>query len=183
VPQDILNAIFDLEDNGIPFFTSTSARDTAYAAWVAAGGVMRNGLYCHVNSIGLQVYEASTWRTVRQGWLNDTINATSGTVTGTTPTTIHSITVTIPPGLYTGQRIKVSGTFYCTTAAGVGAGIAIHCGTERTTSWSVIGDLQCFRFDSSLSAGSRTYNLQTRATVAAQDVNWRYPFLSVEIVG
>lgn len=184
VPQDINNAVFDLSDNTIPFFTSTTARNTAYSAWVAAGGVMRNGLYCHVNSVGLQVYEASTWRTVRQGWLSDTINPTSGTVTGTTPTTVHSITVTIPAGLYTGQRIKVSGAVFCSTAAGVGAAVEIQGGTERSmNSGSISGDLSAFRFDSSLTAGSRTYNLRVRSTVAAQDVTWRYPYLSVEIVG
>ena len=65
VPQDIQNAVFDLSDNTIPFFTSTSARDTAYANWVNAGGAMRNGLVCTVGDV-LYKYSTSTsaWRPV-----------------------------------------------------------------------------------------------------------------------
>lgn len=66
-PQQIQNAVFDLDDNGIPFFTSTSARTTAYANWVTAGGVMRNGLYCHVNGLGLCRYNAGT-----SAWVDST---------------------------------------------------------------------------------------------------------------
>jgi len=60
VPQDIQNAVYDLSDNTIPYFTSTTARTSAYSAWVSSGGVMRNGLYCHVNGLGLCRYNAGT---------------------------------------------------------------------------------------------------------------------------
>lgn len=61
VPQDIQNAVFDLSDNTTPFFTSTTARDTAYTAWVAQGGVMRDGLFCYVNAVGRMVYVSGAW--------------------------------------------------------------------------------------------------------------------------
>jgi len=52
VPADITRGISDLEDNTTPNFTTTGARDTAYGNWVAAGGVMRNGLSCWCDSPG-----------------------------------------------------------------------------------------------------------------------------------
>lgn len=62
VPQDIQNAVFDLSDNTIPYFTSTTARNTAYSTWVTQGGTMRNGLQCYVNSVGPMIYELGQWR-------------------------------------------------------------------------------------------------------------------------
>jgi hypothetical protein len=63
VAQDIQNAVMDLSDNTIagPFATD-AARDAAYTAWVAAGGVMRNGLMCYVTA-GDQFYKraAGAW--------------------------------------------------------------------------------------------------------------------------
>lgn len=77
VPQDFQNLGFDLEDNCIGFFTSTSARDTAFTNWVAAGGVMRNGLYCYVNGVGRMEYRA----TAPTGWRAQVTQ--SGIVSGT----------------------------------------------------------------------------------------------------
>lgn len=48
VAQDIQNAVLDLSDNTVPNYATTGARDSAYAAWVALGNSMRNGLICTV---------------------------------------------------------------------------------------------------------------------------------------
>lgn len=62
VAQYIQNAVTDLADNTFagPFATAT-ARNTAYAAWVADGGTMRNGLHCTVNGVDM-VYQDGQWR-------------------------------------------------------------------------------------------------------------------------
>jgi hypothetical protein len=63
VPQDIQNAVFDLADNTTVGCTTPADRDSKFAAWVNAGGVMRDGLRCYVASIDqLQVYEGNAWR-------------------------------------------------------------------------------------------------------------------------
>lgn len=61
VNGDIQNAVMDLADNTIPRFTTTAARDTAYANWVTAGGTMANGLVCAVSNM-LYMYDTSAWR-------------------------------------------------------------------------------------------------------------------------
>lgn len=63
VPQDIQNAVMDLADNTIPTFVTSTARDAAYQAWVAAGGAMRDGLRCYVSTDAqFQNYEDGSWR-------------------------------------------------------------------------------------------------------------------------
>lgn len=54
------NAVTDLSDNTIPRFTTTTARDTAYSAWVTGGGTMTSGLFCAVAGV-IQEYDGSTW--------------------------------------------------------------------------------------------------------------------------
>jgi hypothetical protein len=61
-PQAVQNAVTDLSDNCIGYFTSTTARNSGFATWVAGGGVMREGLYCHVNGIGMMTYTGTSWR-------------------------------------------------------------------------------------------------------------------------
>lgn len=55
------NAVKDLADNTIPRFASGSARNTAYAAWVTAGGTMVAGLHCTVAG-QLMRYDGTAWR-------------------------------------------------------------------------------------------------------------------------
>jgi hypothetical protein len=52
VAQYIQNAVMDLSDNTIPRFATTTARDSAYAAYVTAGGVMADGMVCWCDSPG-----------------------------------------------------------------------------------------------------------------------------------
>jgi hypothetical protein len=56
----IQNAIRDQDPFIIPNFTTASARNTAYAAWVTTGGTMRTGLHCVVNG-ETQVYRNGAW--------------------------------------------------------------------------------------------------------------------------
>lgn len=62
IPQDISNGVRDLASNTSPHFTSTGARDSAFSAWVSAGGAMRDGLFC---TVGTKEYmyssSASAW--------------------------------------------------------------------------------------------------------------------------
>ena len=64
VAQDIQNAVFDLSDNTIPRFATTTARDTAFTAWTNSGGVLVDGLHCHVTGVGDQVRINGQWWTV-----------------------------------------------------------------------------------------------------------------------
>lgn len=72
VPQDIQNAVAGLADNTFAGpFASTTTRDAAFAAWVAAGNTMRNYLHCTVTGVGEQVYLSGAWR-------NTTVAVTGG---------------------------------------------------------------------------------------------------------
>ncbi|MCU1617206.1 MAG: hypothetical protein JWO98_4746 [Frankiales bacterium] len=62
IVQDAVTGLADATYAG-PFATTT-ARDTAFAAWVAAGNTMRDGLHCHVTGTGDQVYLSGAWKTL-----------------------------------------------------------------------------------------------------------------------
>jgi hypothetical protein len=63
IPQDIQNAVFDLADNTTVPCTTPADRDAKFAAWVAAGGTMRDGLRAYVASTDrLEVWEGGGWR-------------------------------------------------------------------------------------------------------------------------
>jgi hypothetical protein len=61
VPQDIQNAVLDLEDNTTPSYANSGARDTAFTNWVSAGNTMRDGLACYVQGTGYMEYHGTTW--------------------------------------------------------------------------------------------------------------------------
>lgn len=162
---------------------SAAARDTAIPSPVA-------DQECTVNGVGKQVYvPGKGWVTVYgydpyqlTRFLGEA-HGSDSTKSGTTMVTAHSITVTVPAGLTAGKLIKVTATAFLDTAAGVGAAITVQGGTQRAfNSGSIAGDCQAFRYDTSLTAGPRTYNLQVRATVASQDVIVRSPHLAVELI-
>lgn len=72
IAQYIQNLGLDLEDNTVPYFANTTARDAAYANFVAAGGVMRDYLTCSVSGIGYQTYLSGSWQSFGgdTGWQN-----------------------------------------------------------------------------------------------------------------
>lgn len=47
----IEQAVRDLGPKGIPTFSTTTARNTAYTNWITAGGTWRLGLFCTVNGV------------------------------------------------------------------------------------------------------------------------------------
>lgn len=59
----ITNAITDLAPHTIPSFANATARDAAYAAWVAAGGTMSHRLHCTVAARLLR-YTGTAWQSV-----------------------------------------------------------------------------------------------------------------------
>lgn len=60
----IEQAVRDIEDNTSPYYATATARDNAYAAWVAQGNAMRNGLECYVNGVGKMIYENDAWHSM-----------------------------------------------------------------------------------------------------------------------
>ena len=80
----IEQAVRDLSDNTIPYFTTTTARNTAYTNWQNAGGVWRKGLYCHVND---DLYRsgstANTWELVPTSYETKMMRAQRTTNTAT----------------------------------------------------------------------------------------------------
>lgn len=77
IAQYFQNAVTDLADNTIPRFATTTARDTAYAAYVAAGGSMANGMTCWCDSPG------AFYDRLDGAWVKRTNNAgSSGALAG-----------------------------------------------------------------------------------------------------
>lgn len=121
VNQDIQNAVLDLADNTYagPFATTT-ARNTAFTAWVAAGNAMRDGLHCHVTGVGDQVYLSGAWRTASSGvtsgryWNIPRTGNASDTppYTADTYVSVHTGTVSNAPegGFLVTSRLVISNT-------------------------------------------------------------------------
>lgn len=176
--------VADVSPQVIPFFATGADRDTALTSWTAAGNTVREGMYCHVAGSGLLVTDASgAWQPVEPyGFLASGVTNSTGTVTDTTLHTVASITATVPSGLRSGRRIKVTGTVFVATSAGVGAIVQIQNGPSRPINNVVDGDLTAVFYDSDLTTGSRTWNLQVQATVSGGSYVWQRPQMSVEIV-
>lgn len=64
IPGDLWNAIWDVADNTIPHSFNVTERNNKYAAWVATGAVMRNGLFHYVEGVGLTMYLNGQWTVV-----------------------------------------------------------------------------------------------------------------------
>lgn len=106
---------------------------------------------------------------------------------GSTATTVASVTVTVPPGLPSWKRLKVTGT--CFVAAGPGVGAVLSVGrsggpsTDRPINQGDIRtDLGVVHWEPDLTPGSRTFVVQTRTTVSSSSLTYRYPQISVEVV-
>lgn len=101
VPQDIQNAVLDLEDNTIPAFTTTAARDTAYTNWTAAGNAMRDGLTCSVGGYA-QIYRSGSWHGVGSVMYSTT------TVDTTLYTASHTVMTQSVPDPTFSYRLAIS---------------------------------------------------------------------------
>lgn len=115
-------------------------------------------------------------------YLGSNLSTANGFVNLVQLQNIHTLTVTVPSGLPSTARIKVFGTVFLASPSGVGCAVAIRGGAERPVAQSMDSDLGAFFYDSNLTSGLRTYNLQARSTVSGQSVTWRSPFLSAEVV-
>lgn len=60
IAEIVTSAIADLESYTCPRFDNTTQRDQAYTAWVAAGGVMEDGMQCFVGD-SYQERRNGTW--------------------------------------------------------------------------------------------------------------------------
>lgn len=121
VPQDIQNAVNDLSDNMFAGpFSSASARDTAFSAWVAQGHSMIDGLHCFVSGLGDQTYANGAW--VNDSWTNLSLAS---------PWTAYVGSSGIGTGVYDGpavQRVsayqaKLRGWITCSGATAAGSGV------------------------------------------------------------
>lgn len=99
---------------------------------------------------------------------------------GSSNTTTVSLAVNVPVGLTTGRKVKVTGTVFISTPAGVGA-VVLLGSKSRTINQAFDGDVTVVLRDTDLTPGSRTYNLQVHSTVAGQSVTCRAPCLGAEI--
>jgi hypothetical protein len=61
IPADLQKLIQDLVVNGVPKSATTSARDTAYTAYVAAGGTLADGRTCETDDAGYWTRLNGAW--------------------------------------------------------------------------------------------------------------------------
>lgn len=114
------NLANDLSDNTIPVFASTSARDTAFTAWVAQGNSMHDGLHCFVTGLGDQTYVNSAW--VNDAWTNLALAS---------PWTAYVGTGGVGSGVYASPgvrrvasyRAQLRGWLTCSSAVSGGTGL------------------------------------------------------------
>jgi hypothetical protein len=97
-----------------------------------------------------------------------TTSNSTATVTDTTPVTAISQAVTIPSAPLP-VRVKITATVFISTAAGVGAVVALGGMSSTTTrvvnAGSRTGDVTVIAYDVAPSAGSKTYTLSISSTV------------------
>lgn len=86
------DAIYDLEADTCPAFTSTAARDSAFSAWTAATGQpIRAGRMCFTDDAGYWTRENGVWRSFT-GLIGHGISTTSQTyVSGTATRLINGL--------------------------------------------------------------------------------------------
>lgn len=113
--------------------------------------------------------------------LGDVIGNTDPTA-GSTNVVIGSITATVPSGLPAGSKIKVTGTCYVVTPTGVGAVLTVGGNSRAINQGSMVGDVTVVYYDTNLTAGSRTWQMQLHSTVAGQTVTGRRPAMQVDIL-
>ena len=108
-PQQIQNAVAKIDSLVTPQFATAAARDSAYAAWVAAGNTKREGLRCYVNAQTSpllpgreMVYRANAWRGIYSFFVPSLpLTVWSTPVGDNTPRAIASLIIPDPGYPYT----------------------------------------------------------------------------------
>lgn len=148
----------------VPRFTSTGARDTAYAAMVSAGGTMADGMLCMVNGVPYRRI-AGTWRIDRaRTFVRSTAPGTTIAGGGANQTGVTSgIPALASFTLYEACTVLVTAT---SRAGGTGAALS-----SVLIDNAQVGDLAVSRSDDTapivgtvaLAAGSHTIALRCDA--------------------
>lgn len=121
VPLDIQNAVNDLSSTTIPRFSTTTARDAAYSAWVSAGHAMTNGLFCVV--AGQLMEYRGTWQLVNETKLRQLSITATGTL-GAGSTVDLVAAQTVPASMFgtsVPYMIDVDAAVQVNVPAGAGA--------------------------------------------------------------
>jgi hypothetical protein len=109
----------------------------------------------------------------------------TGTINTLTAVDVLVVSPTIPAGV---TRVKISGTVWISTPAGVGAVVQLtgmsDAKSRTISAGSESGDVGIpFAYDLSPTAGVKNYRLRVASTVSGSDVTWRAPMLTAEILG
>lgn len=103
-PQQIQDAVTDLSTQVLPRFATTSARDTAFGAWTAAGNTLAEGMFAYTQADDTEWYyngTAWTWPRVARGYVAPRSSYTSHTTLANTLTGLPAFDTTstfIPSG-------------------------------------------------------------------------------------
>lgn len=133
------------------------------------------------------VSDGTVDQTIFSPFLGDTPGSSSPVTVGAAATNVVSVSVVIPEGLDEVRRIRVHGYVFCKTIAGVGLFLSLTSSagfsvSRQINEGSLVGDYVFTRYDTNLTAGARTYNLQVQSSVNGQDVITRAPYISAEII-
>lgn len=114
--------------------------------------------------------------------------STAVVTVGPTFQNVVSVTVTVPEALDEVRRIRVHGYVFCQTASNTGSVVQFTSSrgwapiAKTVNEGSLNGDFVLTRYDTDLTPGTRTYNLQVRATIAGGSVLTRSPEIMCEII-
>jgi hypothetical protein len=178
IAQYFANLALDLDDNTIPRFTTTTARDTAYSSWVTLGGTMADGLKCSVNGVPYRRI-GGTWRIDRQRAFYRSVSLTGGVGTiisgGSVETGVTS-GASLTGGSGNSFTLYEAGTVVINAAFRAGNPGAALCSVK--VNGSTIGNVAVSRADSTvgvtgavaLAAG--THSVSMRVDTSGGGVTW-----------
>lgn len=153
-PPIHFQALIDVADTQmVPHFATTGARDTAFATWVTGGGVMKDGLVCRVDGVGLMQYvlALSAWDRVPNsqdltwpvGPLDHAETSTQFNHTGTTEVLVDTL------GPITGLALKSNHAYGVlfngrpwAGVAGVDMALRVRVGVNLSTSSTAVATKQ-----------------------------------------
>jgi hypothetical protein len=182
IAQYFANLALDLDDNAIPRFTTTTARDSAYSSWVTLGGTMDNGMRCSVNGV--------PYRRINGTWRVDQTRVFTRGVTGLGTGFLVTSGGSAEAGVTSGIGMTPTGTTFTMYEAGnVGLSASLRAGPNPANTavaaqcslkvdGSAVGNIAISRLDQTVSinamvalaAGAHTVTLRVDAVGGA--VSW-----------